>query len=208
LALVSGVSSRAVGRVYTLLYCKLSAVPEKPSPPGYAGFLPGTARLVEIEGGNVGRKKRRNDSQNRAAGRVRGRVQQRTRGGAKRGGGDSGRKRNTLDLGAIEGYANRLANRSGGTSDLSGAASGLAKAAPGLAGAASGFAGGSFASRLFAGDTPMSDEDFRKEVAEHFALLEERLQRLEEQVSGPGEPGVVEENLPEPEGTADPDSGP
>ena len=156
----------------------------------------------------MGRKKRRNDSQNRAAGRVRGRVQQRTRGGAKRGGGDSGRKRNTLDLGAIEGYANRLANRSGGTSDLSGAASGLAKAAPGLAGAASGFAGGSFASRLFAGDTPMSDEDFRKEVAEHFALLEERLQRLEEQVSGPGEPGVVEDNLPEPEGTADPDSGP
>jgi hypothetical protein len=139
----------------------------------------------------VGRKKRRNDSQNRAAGRVRGRVQQRTRGGAKRGGGDSGRKRNTLDLGAIEGYANRLTDRSGGTS--------------GLAGAASGFAGGSFASRLFAGDTPVSDEDFRKEVAEHFALLEERLQRLEELVSG--EPGVVEEDLPEPEGTADPDSG-
>jgi hypothetical protein len=162
----------------------------------------------------VGRRKRRNDSQERAAGRVRGRVQQRggaqrggtKRGGAQRGGGDSGRKRNTLDLGAIEGYANRLANRSGGTSDLSGAASGLAKAAPGLAGAASGFAGGSFASRLLSGDTSMSDEDFRKEVAAHFALLEERLQRLEDQVSGSVKPDAVEEDLPEPEGTTEPDS--
>jgi len=161
----------------------------------------------------VGRRKRRNDSQVRAAGRVRGRVQQRggaqrgdaKRGGAKHGGGDSGRKRNTLDLGAIEGYANRLANRSGGTSDLSEAASGLAKAAPGLAGAASGFAGGSFASRLFSGDTSMSDEDFRKEVAAHFALLEERLQRLEDLASGPVEPTAVED-LPEPENTAGPES--
>jgi len=121
-------------------------------------------------------------------------VQQ--RGGAKRGGGDSGRKRNALDLGAIEGYANRLVNRSGGTSHLSEAASGLAKSAPGLAGAASGFAGGSFASKLFSGDTSMSDEDFRKEVAAHFALLGERLQRLEELASSPVEP----------EGTAEPDS--
>ena len=31
----------------------------------------------------------------------------------------------------------------------------------------------------------MSDEDFRKEVAAHFALLEERLQRLEELAIGP-----------------------
>ena len=144
----------------------------------------------------MGKKKRRNESQQRAAGRVRGRVQQRARGGAKRGAGDPGRKRNTLDLNAIEDYANRLADRSGG-------ASGLAKAAPGLAGAASGFAGGSFASRLFAGDTPMSDEDFRKEVAEHFTLLEERLQRLEELVSG--EPVGVEETPPEPEDTTEPD---
>jgi hypothetical protein len=123
-------------------------------------------------------------------------VQQR---GAQRGGGDTRRKRSTLDLGAIEGYANRLANRSGGTS-------GLAKAATGLAGAASGFAGGSFASRLFSGDTPMSDEDFRKEVAEHFAILEERLQQLEARVSG--EPGTVEEELTAPEGTTDPDGNP
>jgi hypothetical protein len=153
---------------------------------------------------HVGRKKRRNDSQVRAAGRVRGRVQQ--RGGAQRGGGDSRRKQNALDFGAIEDYATRLANRSRGTSDLSEAASGLAKAAPGLAGAASGFAGGSFASRLLSGDTSMSDEDFRKEVAAHFAFLEERLQRLEEQVSDPVEPDAVQEELPEPEGTAEPDS--
>jgi hypothetical protein len=123
-------------------------------------------------------------------------VQQ--RGGAQRGGGDSRRKRNTLDLGEIEGFANRLVNRSKGTPDLSGAASGLA-------GAASGFAGGSFASRLLSGDTSMSEEDFRKEVAAHFALLEERLQRLEEQVSGPVEPDAVED-LSEPENTSGPDS--
>jgi len=55
----------------------------------------------------------------------------------------------------------------------------------------------------------MSDEDFRKEVAEHFVLLEERLQRLEEQVSGSGEQGaMVEEGLTEPEGATDPDSTP
>jgi hypothetical protein len=52
----------------------------------------------------------------------------------------------------------------------------------------------------------MSDEDFRKEVAAHFTLLEERLQRLEELASGPVEPGAAEEDLPDPEGTAEPDS--
>ncbi len=156
----------------------------------------------------MGRNKRHNDPQKRAAGRVRGRVQQRgaQRGGGQRGGGDSRRKRSTLDLGAIEGYANRLANRSGGASDPSETASGLARATPGLAGAASGFAGGGFASRLLSGDASMSDEDFRKEVAAHFALLEERLQRLEEQVSGSTGPEAVEEDLPEPEDTTEPDS--
>ena len=148
----------------------------------------------------MGRRKSHNSAQGRAAGRVRARVQQRTRGGAKRGGGDSGRKRNTLDLGAIEGHVNRLADRSGSISGLTGAA-------PGLAGAASAFAGGSFASRLFEGGTSMSDEDFRREVAEHFAILEERLQRLEEQVAGSSEQGEVEEDLPGPEGAAGPDSG-
>ena len=145
----------------------------------------------------MGSRRRRNDSQRRAAGRVRGRVQQRTREGGKRGGKNPGRKRNALDLGAIEGYAKRLADRPGG-------AQGLAGAASGLAGAASGFAGGRVASRLMAGDTSMSDEDFRREVAEHFALLEDRLQRLEEQVSGSGEQGGVEGDLPE--DAADPDS--
>jgi hypothetical protein len=146
----------------------------------------------------VGSRKRRNDAQRRAEGRVRGRVQQRTRGGTKRGTGEQGRKRNTLDLGDIEGYTNRLADRSGGVS-------GLAEAAQRLAGAASGLAGGSLASRLLAGDTSMPDEDFRREVAEHLALMEERLQRLEEQVLGPIEQDAVEENLPGPEAPTDPD---
>lgn len=129
-------------------------------------------------------KKRRNDSRGRAEGRVRGRVQQRTRGGAKRGGGDQKRQRNNLDLGAIEDYATRLTGRSGGRSG--GGGQGLAGSASGLAGAASGLAGGSLASRLMSGDASISDEDFRKEVGEHFALLEERLRLLEEQVSGSG----------------------
>ena len=144
-------------------------------------------------------RKRRNDSQGRAQGRVRGRVQQRARGGAKRGGRGQGRKQNTLDLGDLEGYANRLAGRSGGTSKL-------AEGTSGLAGAASAYAGGSFASRLLEGGVSMSDVDFRREVAEHFALLEERLQRLEAQVSGSVEQGGVEGELPEPEDEAGPES--
>ena len=147
----------------------------------------------------MGNRRRHNDSQRRAAGRVRGRVQQRTnakRTDAKRGGGPR-RERNTLDLGAIEGYAKRLAGNSRGTQDLSGAASGLA-------GAASGLAGGSFASRLFSGDASMSEEDFREEVAAHFSLLEERLRRLEEQASGPVEPDAVQNPAPS-ESTAGPE---
>jgi hypothetical protein len=53
-----------------------------------------------------------------------------------------------------------------------------------------------------AGDTSMPEEEFRKQIAEHFALLEERLQRLEEQVLS--EQGSVEGDLPEPEGETDP----
>jgi hypothetical protein len=52
----------------------------------------------------------------------------------------------------------------------------------------------------------MSDEDFRREIAEHFAILEERLQRLEEQVARSSEQGEVEEDLPEPEGAAGPEN--
>lgn len=135
---------------------------------------------------------------------MRGRVQQHARGGARQGGakrgtGDRERKRDTLDLGALEGYAKRLAGRSGG-------ASGLAGAASGLAGAASGFAGGSFASRLMAGGASMPEEEFRREVAEHLALLEERLRRLEEQASGKLD--EVEGDLPVQEGEADPGGNP
>lgn len=141
-------------------------------------------------------------AQGRAQGRVRGRVQQRVRGGAQRGGtkrgGDAGRKRNTIDLGAIEGYANRLAEGSRGSSG-----SGLAGAGPGLAGAASALAGGSIASRFMEGGTQGSEEDFRKEVVEHLTLIEERLQRLEEQVLG--EQGGTEGNLAQPEGETGPD---
>ena len=152
----------------------------------------------------MGRRKQHNDSQKRAAGRVRGRVQQRTnakrkdmnRRDAKRGG-EPRRGRNTPDLGAIEGYANRLAGNSRGIPDLSGTASGLA-------GAASGLAGGGFASRLLSGDASMPEEDFRKEVAARFSLIEERLQRLEEQASDPVEPDAVE-NPPTPESTAGPE---
>jgi hypothetical protein len=43
----------------------------------------------------------------------------------------------------------------------------------------------------------MPDEDFRREVAEHFVLVEERLQRLEEQVQRPVEQDAVEGSLPE-----------
>lgn len=123
----------------------------------------------------MARRSRGQGSQGRAEGRVRGRVQERVRGRAKRE--DPGRKRNTIDLGAIEGYANRLAEHSRGRSG-----SGLAGAAPGLAGAASALAGGGFASRLMQSGAGNSDEEFRKQVADHFALLEERLQQLELQL--------------------------
>jgi len=146
----------------------------------------------------VARRNRGQGSQGRAEGRVRGRVQERVRGRTKRGGG-AGQKRSTFDLGAIEGYANRLAHSSRGTSG-----SGLAGAAPGLAGAASGLAGGSFASRFMEGGAQDSEEDFRKEVAEHFALIEERLQRLEEQVQGAVELEAAGDPA-EPEGEAGPE---
>lgn len=120
---------------------------------------------------------------------MRGRVQQRTKGRTNRGK-DPGKRRSTLDLGAIEGYANRLANRPG--------------AASGLAGAASGLAGGSLASR-FMGGTEGPEEDFKKEVAEQLALIEERLQRLEEQMLGEqGSAEVPTDPLMEPEGGTEP----
>ena len=134
-------------------------------------------------------------AQGRAQGRVRGRVQQLVRGGTKRGG-DAGRKRSTLDLGAIEGYAKRLAEQSRSSRGTSGS---------NLAGAASALAGGSIASRFMEGGTQSSEEDFRKEVAEQFALIEERLQGLEEQMQGPGKLEGTGDPA-EPQGETGPDS--
>lgn len=140
----------------------------------------------------MGKRSRRKNSQGRAEGRVRGRVRERVQGRPGRGGeGGAGRKRGTFDVGAIEDYADRLGDHIGGTSGITGAASGLA-------GAASGFAGGSFARRIAGSDTEGSEEDFRKEVREHLALVDERLQRLEDEMhklreEGREDPGDVTE---------------
>jgi hypothetical protein len=98
-------------------------------------------------------------------------------------------------VGAIEGYANRLTDHVGGPSGLAGAASGLA-------GAASGLAGGSFAHRILDNDTESSEEDFKNEVRERLDLIDERLQRLEEQVQTFFEAGG--EDVQEPESGSDP----
>jgi hypothetical protein len=99
-------------------------------------------------------------------------------------------------MGAIEDYADRLTDRVRG-------ASGLAGAASGLAGAASGSAAGSFAHRILDSNTESSEEDFRKEVREHLDLIDERLQRLEDEVHTLREgDGDVQEPGSEP----DPDS--
>lgn len=135
--------------------------------------------------------RRHKSSRGRAEGRVRGRVRERVQGRPVRGGG-AGRKRGTFDAGAVEGYAERLSDHIGGSSGLAGAASGLA-------GAASGFAGGRFAHRIAARDPEGSEEDFRTEVREQLALMDQRLQRLEEEMyqlrgggapAGATEPGV------------------
>jgi hypothetical protein len=144
----------------------------------------------------VGKRGRRKGSQGHAEERVRGRVRERVQGRPeRREEGSTGRRRGTFNVGAIEGYANRLTDQGGGTSGLAGAASGLA-------GAASGLAGGSFAHRILDNDTESSEEDFKNEVKERFDLVDERLQRLEEQVQTFLEAGG--EDVQEPEGGADP----
>jgi hypothetical protein len=100
-----------------------------------------------------------------------------------------------LNVGAIEGYANRLTDHVGGRSGLAGAASGLA-------GAASGLAGGSFAHRILDNDTESSEEDFNNEVRQRLDLIDERLQRLELQVQTFLEAGG-EGDVQEPEGGTD-----
>ena len=137
-------------------------------------------------------------SQGRAEGRVRGRVrqrvQQRPQGRQTRGA--EGRRGAAFDVDAIEGYAHRLRDEIEDNPGLTGAASGLA-------GAASGLAGGSLASRLTGGEG--SDEDFRNEVRERLDLIDERVQRLEDEVTrliGEGEAAV---DLVEPEGEPGPE---
>jgi hypothetical protein len=135
----------------------------------------------------VGNRGRRKGSQGRAEDRVRGRVQGRPE---RREESSTGRRRGTFNVGAIEGYANRLTNRVGGTSELAGAASGLA--------------GGSFAHRILDSDTESSEEVFNNEVRERLDLIDERLQRLEDQVQTTLQAGG--EEVQEPEGGTDPAS--
>lgn len=136
----------------------------------------------------MGRRRKRTEAQGRDQGRGRGRVQQRAQGrpqGQPTHGGE-GRKRATLDVDAIESYANRLSSQLGGSSGSSGSSrssgtSDLAGVASGLAGAASGLAGGSLASRLTGGRSEASEE-FENEVRGRLDLMEERLQRVEEEM--------------------------
>jgi hypothetical protein len=54
-------------------------------------------------------------------------------------------------------------------------------------------------------DPESSDEDFRKVVSEHLDLIDERLQRLEDEMNTLREGG---EGIPESESGSDPDSSP
>jgi len=156
---------------------------------------------VKPKEAHVGRRRRRKVSQRRAEGRVRGRVRERVQGRRPtRGEEGAGRKRGAFDVGAIEGYANRLGDRVGGTSALAGAASGLA-------GAASGLAGGSFARRIMGSNAESSEEDFRKEIREQLDLIDQRLGQLEEQMRTLREQGRSEQDpgdLTEPGGEPNP----
>ena len=156
-----------------------------------------SARSKEV---HVGERGRRKGSQGRAEDRVRGRVRERVQGRPERREVSStGRRRGTFNVGAIEGFANRFSDHGGGTSGLAGAASGLA-------GAASGLAGGSFAHRILDNDTESSEEDFNNELSQRLDLIDERLQRLEEQVQTFLEAGG--EDVQEPESGSDPNSSP
>ncbi len=141
----------------------------------------------------MGRRGKGKGSRGGSEGRVRGRVKDRVQGRAGLGGqGGGGRKRgSSFDVGDIEGYAKRLSGSGGGTSALAGAASGLA--------------GGGLASRFLGGGSSQgSDEDFRAEILDQLSLMDERLQRLEEQMNQLL--GETEGDPTEPEGAADPDS--
>ena len=99
-------------------------------------------------------------------------------------------------MGAIKGYADLLRNRTRGTSGLA-------------AGAASGLAGSSLAHRIAGRDTEGSEEDFTNQVREHLAVIDERLQRLEDEMhelreGGEGDP----RDMTEPHVGTDPQSNP
>ncbi len=99
----------------------------------------------------------------------------------------------------MQDLAGRLGDRPGGRS---GGASG------GLAGAAAGLAGGGLAGKFLGGGSEGSEEDFRREVADQIALMDERLQILEDQMQElRGMLGSTEAPT-EPEGEADPGSLP
>jgi hypothetical protein len=103
-----------------------------------------------------------------------------------------------LDVGEIQGYANRLKGQlGGGSGSRSGSSPGLSAAASGLAGAASGLAGGSLAQRFTGG----SEEGFENEVRERLDLMDERLRRLEDEVGRLLGGGASEEPSESPEGT-------
>ena len=130
-------------------------------------------------------------------GRVRQRVQQRPQGRQTRG--SESRRGPAFDVDEIEGYARRLKDEVEDNPGLTGAASGLAGAA------ASGLAGSGLAHRLTGGGA--SEGDPGDEIRERLDLMEERLQRLEDEVralreggesapEAPTEPGPA----PDPEG--------
>ena len=157
----------------------------------------------------MGRRGRRRGPGGRAEERVRGRVRENTRGRTGRGERSSGGKRGpgSFDVGAIEDYANRLKSSTGSRSQFPGSASGFPPgAASGLAGAASGLAGGSLAQRFLGEGSGDSEEEFRREVMEHLALLDERVQRLEDQLQTAGEGGDAADLAETGEGQ-DPESG-
>ena len=149
----------------------------------------------------MGRRDRRRGSQGRAEDRVRGRVRQRVpqRPQGRQTRGSESRRGPTFDVDEIEGYARRLKDEVEDNPGLTGAASGLAGAA------ASGLAGSGLAHRLTGGGAPEGDPG--DEIRERLDLMEERLQRLEDEVralreggesapEAPTEPGPA----PDPEG--------
>jgi hypothetical protein len=129
-------------------------------------------------------------------GRVRQRVQQRPQGRQTRG--SESRRGPAFDVDEIEGYARRLKDEVEDNPGLTGAASGLAGAA------ASGLAGSGLAHRLTGGGA--SEGDPGDEIRERLDLMEERLQRLEDEVRALREGGESAPEAPtEPRPAPDPE---